>query len=266
MLLCPRCSEALDHVFGGVAVCTRCEGAWVQQPAITTAFGNPRWPAGQNLWWREELDCPECAAASTTTRMAARNADNIMVDVCASHGIWLDHGELSRLMQLASGSDELLALQKRVHVGADPDELARRRMLWRSDLQAKRQKTAELNAWLEAEKARKAAEAAAAAKRREAAEAEARRHAEAAAAAAAAAAEAVAAAARAEEERRRRALERYEALVAKRAAAIKDRQDLQSALEDARKDVTSLEIRLAAKLAEIDGIEKDLKESEAETK
>lgn len=166
LLLCPRCGEVLDRVFGGVSACPRCQGAWVTQATLDAAFGNPRWPAGQNLWWHQSLDCPECAMEGAVSTMAARRSDVVMVDVCPSHGLWLDAGELARLMKLEDGSDELLELRKRVSaVSPDPDELSQRRLAWRSELDARRRAAQEFRTWLEHEHRRKQEEAAAAERR-----------------------------------------------------------------------------------------------------
>jgi len=167
LLLCPRCGEVLDRVFEGVAACPRCQGAWIAQATLDTAFGNPRWPVGQNLWWHNALECPECACEGTVTKMGARSSGDVMVDACVSHGLWLDQGELGRLIGLAAGADELLELQKRVTaVAPDPSELAQRRLAWRTELDTRRRAAAEFRGWVEKEQQRKAAEAAEHAKAR----------------------------------------------------------------------------------------------------
>lgn len=176
LLLCPRCGEVLDRVFGGVSACPRCQGMWVTQSTLDTAFGNPRWPPGQNLWWHQELECPECATEGTIQKMDARRADTVMVDLCPSHGLWLDEGELGRLMKLDAGTDELLALQKRVSAASpDPDELAQRRLTWRSELDTRRRAAQEFRTWLESEHQRRQKEAAEAEKQAAMREAEERR-------------------------------------------------------------------------------------------
>ncbi len=167
LLLCPRCGEVLDRVFAGVAACPRCQGAWIGQATLDTAFGNPRWPQGQNMWWHNALDCPECACEGTVRKMEARSSNEVLVDCCPSHGLWLDHGELGRLMGLDRGADELLELQKRVTaISPDPDDLAQRRLAWRSELDVRRRAAAEFRTWLEGEQRRKASEAAVISKER----------------------------------------------------------------------------------------------------
>jgi Zn-finger nucleic acid-binding protein len=154
-------------VFAGVSACPRCQGAWIAEATLDTAFGNPRWPPGQNMWWHAELECPECACEGLIKKMDARSASEVMVDVCPSHGLWLDQGELGRLMGLEDHVDELLELQKRVSaVAPDPDELAQRRLAWRSELDVRRRAASEFRAWVEMEQKRRAEADAAAAKER----------------------------------------------------------------------------------------------------
>jgi Zn-finger nucleic acid-binding protein len=137
-LQCPRCSEALDRAFTGVAVCPRCQGAWIEQATLDTAFGNPRWPPGQDVWWQDDLECPECAAVGARSKLSARSSNGVMVDACSAHGVWLDRGELGRLMSLATDADELLELRRRIAAVADPDGLRRRRQAWRAEIEAQR--------------------------------------------------------------------------------------------------------------------------------
>jgi Zn-finger nucleic acid-binding protein len=221
----------LDLVFGGVAVCPRCQGAWINQGTLDTAFGNPRWPQGQNMWWHAELEGPECATVGTRTKMDARSANDVMVDLCPSHGLWLDQGELGRLMGLEAGADELLELQKRVTaVAPDPEELAQRRLAWRIELDSRRRAASEFRSWVEQEQKRKAEEAAEAAKLR---------------------------AVQAQAERRARKAEVLEAqqAAAQRTAAENQKRDAIQALGDERarliKELRSLDQQMFAKREEL---------------
>ncbi|HET9623291.1 MAG TPA: zf-TFIIB domain-containing protein [Kofleriaceae bacterium] len=140
-LLCPRCGELLTRALEGVSSCVRCEGLWIAPATLDAAFGNPRWPVGQTLWWRSTLDCPECAFEGKQTLMTARMANDVLVDQCPDHGLWLDRGELARLMGAAV--DDLAALRARLAVVApDLDKLVARREQWRADLEARRQASA----------------------------------------------------------------------------------------------------------------------------
>lgn len=145
-LPCPRCGDMLDRVFEGVAVCPRCQGAWIAQAALDTAFGNPRWPPGQSMWWQDALECPECASTGTKSKMSARSSNEVIVDACATHGVWLDRGELGRLMSLTTDADELLELRRRIAAVGDPDGLRQRRQAWRAELEAQRRDAAEFRA------------------------------------------------------------------------------------------------------------------------
>ena len=161
VLVCPRCGEFLDMVFEGVAACPRCQGAWLPRATLVSSFADPRWPPGQSMWWHDELECPGCAAEGTLAKLAARNAEGVMVDACATHGVWLDPGEVARLMGLAPGSDELLALQKRVSKGPpDPARIARRRRAWRAEMDARTKEETELRQRAMAEQRQLAVEAA----------------------------------------------------------------------------------------------------------
>src|SRR5687767_121925 len=97
-LLCPRCGEMLELAFEAVLTCLRCEGIWIAAVILERAFGDPKWPRGASTWWRNALECPECASEGETQTMTAVQAGEVVVDRCASHGLWLDRTELCRLM------------------------------------------------------------------------------------------------------------------------------------------------------------------------
>ncbi len=149
-LLCPRCAEMLDRAFEGVAVCPRCQGAWIGQATLDTAFDNPRWPPGQSMWWADQLECPECAVAGASSKLSARSSAGVMVDACSTHGLWLDRGELGRLMSLPSEADELPELRRRIAAVADPEGLRRRREKLRAEIEAQRRQADAFRAELRA--------------------------------------------------------------------------------------------------------------------
>jgi len=93
VMLCPRCGDMLERMLEIVHSCARCEGIWLDRRAVQKAFGNPQFPLGPSVWWRRELSCPICS-----TVMAAIEVEGLLVDRCAQHGLWLDHGELGRLL------------------------------------------------------------------------------------------------------------------------------------------------------------------------
>jgi Zn-finger nucleic acid-binding protein len=140
----------LDRAFEGVSSCLRCEGLWIGPATLDAAFGNPRWPTGVTLWWRNSVECPECAFEGKTTLMAARMSNDVLVDQCSEHGVWLDRGELGRLM--GAGADERGALRDRLAVMApDLEQLVARREKWRADIEARRKAALDYRQALEAE-------------------------------------------------------------------------------------------------------------------
>jgi Zn-finger nucleic acid-binding protein len=148
-LVCPRCGEMLDRAFEGVSTCPRCEGLWIGPATLDAAFGNPRWPGGQALWWRNAIDCPECAFEGKQTLMSARMSSDVIVDQCGEHGVWLDRGELGRLM--GGAVDELEALRERLAVMApDLEQLVSRREQWRADIETRRKAALDYRRELEA--------------------------------------------------------------------------------------------------------------------
>jgi Zn-finger nucleic acid-binding protein len=154
-LLCPRCGEMLDRVFEGVSSCLRCEGLWIAPATLDAAFGNPRWPDGHTLWWRNSLACPECAFEGKTTLMAARMSSDVLVDQCPEHGVWLDRGELGRLM--GGATDEIGALRDRLAVmSPELEQLITRREQWRADIEVRRKASADYREALEEEHRRRA--------------------------------------------------------------------------------------------------------------
>jgi len=138
LLLCPRCAEMLDRAFEGAWPCPRCEGLWLAPATLDAAFGDPHWPAGQAMWWRNSIECPECAIEGKATVMTARMSSGVIVDQCADHGVWLDRGELGRLMGVADNA--VGALRARVAATApEVGQLVEERERWRADLESRRQ-------------------------------------------------------------------------------------------------------------------------------
>jgi len=154
-LLCPRCGELLDPTYEGVSSCLRCEGLWISPATLDAGFGDPRWPAGQALWWRHAIECPECAFEGTATVMTARRSSDVIVDQCPEHGVWLDRGELGRLM--GAPAEELEALRARLAVIApNLEQLVARRERWRTDIEIRRKAALERRHELDDEQRRRA--------------------------------------------------------------------------------------------------------------
>ena len=117
---CPRCKLALrPFAYEGEAVdmCTECWGYWLDAKAfdaiarkrellfdeeerelIETTAGRTRAAAPD-----APLDCPRCSAVM---KKITFNVDAMLVvDRCASHGIWLDLGELKQAQVIAERGD-----------------------------------------------------------------------------------------------------------------------------------------------------------------
>ncbi|MEJ7600353.1 MAG: zf-TFIIB domain-containing protein [Kofleriaceae bacterium] len=148
MLSCPRCGEILDRGLDRIRCCLRCEGVWLPHTTLDAAFGDARWPGGQAQWWRNAIECPDCATEGVKQLLEARVAKGVLFDRCHTHGIWLDRSELGRLMETTG--DEVVELQRRLSLPQEEiDALAQRRAKWRDDLAARRQATADYDRWLE---------------------------------------------------------------------------------------------------------------------
>lgn len=158
-LLCPRCGELLDRAFDDVLACMRCEGIFITPPTAGLAFGDPAWPAdAAAMWWKSSLACPMCAYHGAPTTMAAQSSEGIQIDRCATHGLWLDRGELGRLARTTG--NELGVLRRKLHGDdSDPSELDAKREAWRRDVEARRKAAEEENARLAAERQRQIGDA-----------------------------------------------------------------------------------------------------------
>lgn len=128
---CPRCDEVLEETFPGGSACPRCGGAWISQPVIDAAFGDPTWPGGVAMWWRRELACPECGSQGRKSVMDAIETSGVIVDRCRGHGMWFDAGELQRVTDTTG--DPLGALRDRVALSRPQIEAARQAYEQRRD-------------------------------------------------------------------------------------------------------------------------------------
>jgi Zn-finger nucleic acid-binding protein len=97
-LACPRCGELLEATRGAHG-CIRCGGTWIAQATIERVFGDEKWPHGSSLWWRNALVCPVCAVSGRDATMIALAVEDVVVDRCTEHGVWLDDGELGRILR-----------------------------------------------------------------------------------------------------------------------------------------------------------------------
>jgi Zn-finger nucleic acid-binding protein len=158
VLLCPRCGEVLERISDGVHACMRCEGAWLGVSTIGRAFSDPHWPGGASAWWRRALPCPACAHESGPSDMTPTIVAELIIDRCATHGVWLDHGELGRLLG-TSKIVELEALYERLRPGGElPPALVAQRKRRTAEAERRQREIEAYRAQLAAEHARLDAE------------------------------------------------------------------------------------------------------------
>ena len=119
---CPRCgpeAALLTIGFDGVQidVCEACEGAWFDVGelghivgGIRTAVKSGQWaperalesaaPAGTSPLQQGYIPCPTCG--KLMNRVNWEKKSGVVVDMCRSHGIWLDGGEIAALQGWAA--------------------------------------------------------------------------------------------------------------------------------------------------------------------
>ncbi len=95
-LACPACSGRL-HLHGQLWGCDAGDGVFVEYPALEAMLAemaNAPWetPAPEGPIGKRA--CPACSSA-----MVEQAIEGVLVDRCATHGIWFDSGELERALQ-----------------------------------------------------------------------------------------------------------------------------------------------------------------------
>ncbi len=107
---CPSCPGEAHFVAlpaganGTVHECPRCTGQFVDHATLRALFaertplslGVPRAPQSAPQGPVRYLPCPVCHARMNRKNFGERSG--VIVDVCKSHGIWFDHGELPRVL------------------------------------------------------------------------------------------------------------------------------------------------------------------------
>lgn len=109
---CPRCTESLQALrLGATTVheCAACGGLWMAPDALQKLCDNREAHAGvvSALDARAPtqaaapdtvryIPCPACAKLMNRVNFA--HSSGVIMDVCKAHGVWLDRGELRRVM------------------------------------------------------------------------------------------------------------------------------------------------------------------------
>jgi Zn-finger nucleic acid-binding protein len=107
---CPRCAEWLTEVRvagSRLEECTRCGGLWMPvatfnhvcfnaeaQAAATGMVLPPQAPVDPHQMY---LKCPTCGDLMNRTIYARKSG--VITNVCRKHGIWLDRGQLPRIIE-----------------------------------------------------------------------------------------------------------------------------------------------------------------------
>lgn len=111
-LHCPRCTEPMQSLMLGehaVRECAECGGLWVNSEMLqrlcnaretmsiitnTLAARKPTSPSRTDAV--RYLDCPRCSKLMNRVNFA--KSSGVIMDVCKTDGVWLDRGELQRIV------------------------------------------------------------------------------------------------------------------------------------------------------------------------
>jgi Zn-finger nucleic acid-binding protein len=112
-LLCPDCQGRLSAFRGGAGVlhdCARCGGQLVEHALLRdlleqrevdgSAAPRPAARRGRVDTQVRYRPCPACGQLMNRKNFAG--SSGVVVDMCKPHGIWLDRGELPRLLAFAA--------------------------------------------------------------------------------------------------------------------------------------------------------------------
>jgi Zn-finger nucleic acid-binding protein len=110
-MLCPHCKIELRTVTpNGALSCSSCDGgfcsrstlaALLRQVEISPPAGTYARPSSSVAGPIRYVSCPVCSEL-----MLRRNfgeTSGVVVDVCSSHGVWFDRGELGRILEFCGG-------------------------------------------------------------------------------------------------------------------------------------------------------------------
>lgn len=115
-LPCPRCAETMAALtLGDVAVreCAACGGLWLdpatlqrlcdarERHAEITGMLAARTPSAAAPDTVRYVPCPSCRKLMNRVNFA--RTSGVIMDVCRTHGVWLDRGELERVVGFVDG-------------------------------------------------------------------------------------------------------------------------------------------------------------------
>lgn len=116
-LPCPRCREPLQALRLGATTareCAACGGLWLDPVSLQRLSDGREAQAGVVSVLASRLPtvavppgvvryvpCPQCGRLMNRKNFA--QSSGVVLDVCADHGVWLDRGELERVLGFVSG-------------------------------------------------------------------------------------------------------------------------------------------------------------------
>ncbi len=122
-LECPRCAEEMQAInLGATAVqeCGACGGLWLDPQTLQVLCdARERYAdVGNALATRSPtatmptdtvryIPCPQCSTLMNRVNFA--KSSGVVVDVCKTHGVWLDRGELQRVIGFVEGGGMTVA-------------------------------------------------------------------------------------------------------------------------------------------------------------
>ncbi|MBX7054509.1 MAG: zf-TFIIB domain-containing protein [Pyrinomonadaceae bacterium] len=122
---CPRCGirlEMLQIAETTVRECGRCDGLWAdvgtferlcsesEQSSAVLGFIGGREPKALPAAKISYVPCPDCGQLMNRSNFA--RASGVIIDICKTHGVWFDAGELPRIMEFIQKGGMEAARQK----------------------------------------------------------------------------------------------------------------------------------------------------------
>ena len=138
-LSCPRCNVEMQSLrLGGTSVreCAACGGLWVDPDTIQRLCNAREEHAGVVSALAARIPtastapeavryvaCPQCA--KLMNRVNFSKSSGVIMDVCKTDGVWLDRGELQRVMGFVEGGGLTVAREReREHLADEQRRLA----------------------------------------------------------------------------------------------------------------------------------------------
>jgi Zn-finger nucleic acid-binding protein len=125
-LTCPRCREDMQALRLGATEareCAQCGGLWLDPDALQRLANAREESAGVVSVLAARIPrsatppdvvryvpCPRCAKLMNRTNFA--HSSGVVLDVCKTHGVWLDRGELQRVLGFIESGGLTLARER----------------------------------------------------------------------------------------------------------------------------------------------------------